>query len=339
MIDLLPDADQSAYAEAVSAVLRDNLPLDSLASDALRHPAPEQYWRQWAGLGWFRFAVPEAHGGLGATLVEETLAHRELGRHLATPNALATSAAVWLAHRAGEAEIAEQLMSGEASASFGIAEHPRQVQAEISGPVLAVDAGPSSYLLVMGAENAGLLRISDVQAGREMRGIDDRTRVIECMADKSSVVALTTDPLDLLHVRVLMAAHAAAAAEESCRLAVEYAKLRQQFGKPIGAQQAVAHHCADMAARARGAWAQTRFAAIAVRDHRPDAVYQAESAYLVGIDAALKNAAIGIRVHGGLGFTVGCAIHLYLKRAIFLREAGGGVRQSQRRLLAQASAL
>lgn len=337
MIDLSPDSDQAAYADAVVTVLRDTLPLESLVADHTTQSGPAAHWPQWAQLGWFRLAAPESLGGSGGTLVEELLAHREFGRHLVTPNVLATSIAVSMAQRAGATDLAEEMMSGTRIASLAIPLVPLQGHPQVDGEILAVDAGPDGLLLTMGDSELVLLDAAGLEPLREARGIDSRTRIVRCAADHVSPRLSVSEPAALLHARVLVSAHAAVAAEESCNRAVEYAKLRQQFGKPIGAQQAVAHHCADMAARARAAWAQVRFAGLAARDERADATLQVESAYLLAVDAALKNAAIAIRVHGGLGFTVGCAVHLYLKRAMLLREFGGGVRGAEERLLAQVS--
>jgi alkylation response protein AidB-like acyl-CoA dehydrogenase len=92
-----------------------------------------------------------------------------------------------------------------------------------------------------------------------------------------------------------------------------------------------------MALRSRAALAQTAFAAIAERDGRPDATFQVAAAAIVASDAALLNATMAIRVHGGLGFTAECDVHHYLKRAHLLERLAGGRRRNQVELLAEPS--
>jgi hypothetical protein len=138
---------------------------------------------------------------------------------------------------------------------------------------------------------------------------------------------------------LLVAAQLTGMAEAARDMAAGYAKLRVQFGKPIGSFQSVAHHCADMALRAEAATSQLYFAAIAERDGRADATHQVAAALLVAGDAAFQNATLNIRVHGGIGFTAECDAHNFLKRTVLYRAITGGAAPHQQRLLATASTL
>jgi alkylation response protein AidB-like acyl-CoA dehydrogenase len=111
-------------------------------------------------------------------------------------------------------------------------------------------------------------------------------------------------------------------------MSVEYAKVRQQFGKPIGSFQAVKHRCADMAVRAEVARSATTYAAVAVRDAAPDADFQTAVAKVLCGDAYLKNAADNVQNHGGMGFTWECDAHLFVKRSRAF-DASVGSRRSQ----------
>lgn len=332
MIDLDPTPDQAMFADAVEQVLRRTHPLESLVNDGDTSPPPDR-WREWAELGWFRLGVEERHGGLGTTIVEEILAHRLFGRHLLTPALLATTISAAIAADAGEAELAEVLMAGRQRAAFAMPLDSQHFTGRRDVEVLAADAAAAQVLLVLLNDEALLLRGGEIAAKEDVKSIDDSLVLCRIRSRDARIAVRRGAGPALHHATVLIAAHLAAAAEESCRLAVEYAKLRQQFGKPIGTFQAVAHHCADMASRARAAWAQARFAALAVHHARGDAAFQADAALIVSNEAANKNAAIAIRVHGGLGFTTGCAVHRYLKRAILLREVVGGVQSAARRLI------
>jgi alkylation response protein AidB-like acyl-CoA dehydrogenase len=115
-------------------------------------------------------------------------------------------------------------------------------------------------------------------------------------------------------------------------MGVEYAKLREQFGRPIGSQQAIKHHCANMAIAARCARDQVGFAAVAVDEGRADATLQVESALFVAGRAALDNAGANIQIHGGIGFSDEADPHLLLKRAQVLLAVAGGLEAANVRL-------
>jgi alkylation response protein AidB-like acyl-CoA dehydrogenase len=96
---------------------------------------------------------------------------------------------------------------------------------------------------------------------------------------------------------------------------VEYGKVRQQFGKPIGSFQAVKHRCADMAVRAEVARSATTYSAVSVRDAADDADFQCAVAKILCANAYLQNAADNVQNHGGMGFTWECDAHLFVKRS------------------------
>jgi alkylation response protein AidB-like acyl-CoA dehydrogenase len=122
---------------------------------------------------------------------------------------------------------------------------------------------------------------------------------------------------------VLAAAYLTGLAAAAAALATEHAKTREQFGKPIGVNQAIKHACVDMEIAASAAQAQTFFAAIALADGRSDARLQVLSAATVAGSAAVDNASAGIQVFGGMGYTFENDMHLYLKRAHVFRHLFG----------------
>jgi alkylation response protein AidB-like acyl-CoA dehydrogenase len=98
-------------------------------------------------------------------------------------------------------------------------------------------------------------------------------------------------------------------------MSVEYAKQRTQFGRPIGAYQAVAHRCAGMLLETESARSAALFAAWAA-DSDPDAVPMAASvAKVTAADAGWRVTASALQVHGGIGFTWEHDLHFLLKRA------------------------
>ncbi len=112
-------------------------------------------------------------------------------------------------------------------------------------------------------------------------------------------------------------------AEAARDLAVDYAKTREQFGRPIGSFQAIKHRCADMAITARALRAQLGMATLALHGGWPDAGLQVDTCRLLAARTALANAAACIQIHGGMGFTAECDAHLYLLRAHLYEHLGG----------------
>jgi len=126
---------------------------------------------------------------------------------------------------------------------------------------------------------------------------------------------------------MLAAAEAAGVASWCCQTATEYARVRRQFGRPIGSFQAIKHLCASMLCRAELATAAAADAASAA-DQAPDELpLAAAAAAAVALDAAVDNAKDCIQVLGGIGFTWEHDAHLYLRRALALRQLLGGTAQ------------
>src|SRR5204863_2710735 len=118
----------------------------------------------------------------------------------------------------------------------------------------------------------------------------------------------------LQRIEIALAAELVGVAQRTMEMAVEYAKERQQFGRPIGAYQAVSHRCAQMLLETEGARACTLYASWAA-DHEPDSLPLAASmAKAYAADAGWRVTASALQVHGGIGFTWEHDLHFFLKR-------------------------
>lgn len=158
--------------------------------------------------------------------------------------------------------------------------------------------------------------------------------------DASGAVPLrSVDPLTPLHrvpasgppdpVAVLLtAAEQLGTAGRVCELAVQHARTREQFGRPIGAFQAVQHLCADLLVRAETARAAV-YAAAVTADPADIA-----AARLLADEAAVRGARDCLQVHGGMGFTWEADVHLHLKRAWMRARRAGGSAESEELLAA-----
>lgn len=297
-----PSVDQRALASAVAEALDGLLPIARLHQTA--HETTET-WSALQDLGLFGVALDESEGGSGLGAAEEALIVLALGRRLAAPSVLATIGAAHAQWNGGEPP------------GLGA----RRVAAAYSamGKTIVVD-DPSAALI--------LLRSPTPQvhaAAAETRVLDDETwtiRLDEIESLGNSLAGFA--PREALRLRLLDAAVLAGLAEAALDMAVAYAGLREQFGRPIGSFQAIKHRCADMAVAVRGARDLVTFAAIAFDDRRDDAEMLIESAFLMAGAAALDNAGANIQVHGGIGFSDEADPHLILKRTqVFLAVAGG----------------
>jgi alkylation response protein AidB-like acyl-CoA dehydrogenase len=122
-------------------------------------------------------------------------------------------------------------------------------------------------------------------------------------------------------------------AEAALDQIVEYAKLRETFGRKIGSWQAVRHPCADMAVRAEAARSELWYAAAAIKEGRPDAHVHLDAAKHLANLAAHANADTNIQLHGGIGVTDDHHAHLLLKHSMLLSRLFGAKRALLSRLL------
>ncbi|HYM73644.1 MAG TPA: acyl-CoA dehydrogenase, partial [Stellaceae bacterium] len=114
---------------------------------------------------------------------------------------------------------------------------------------------------------------------------------------------------------VALSAEMCGAAQRVLDMTVEYAKLRETFGKPIGSYQGVKHKCADMLVEVENAKSLTYYAAWAFDGHEADAPLAVSMAKAYASDASRKVSNAGIQLHGGIGMTWEHDLHLYMKRA------------------------
>jgi alkylation response protein AidB-like acyl-CoA dehydrogenase len=288
-----PGPDQVALAASLGESLSSILPVSRLRE---AQEESVETWNALRELGVFGVSVPEDRGGSGLGMADEALIVIELGRCVVTPSVLATVGAAGLRWANGRSPV-----PGEVRVAAGYRRAEQLLIRSEGGAALY--PRPSSSRLV-----------------------DDKlwsSRLLE--TDRLGEALLTTEPMEALRLRLLDAAVLAGLARAALEMAVAYAGMREQFGRPIGSFQAVKHHCANMALSSRLASVQVSFAAIAMDDARDDARLQVESALFVAGTAALENASKNIQIHGGIGFSDEADPHRLLKRARLLIEIAGGL--------------
>jgi alkylation response protein AidB-like acyl-CoA dehydrogenase len=321
---------------------------------------------QAAALGWTGLLVAEQWGGAGAGMLEAVVVAEELGAHLvpmpflssAVLGAAALSAGGsaaqqqrWLpALASGELRAAALLTgpAGRAGAGFldvqAIGDGDGVRLRGTSGFVL--DGAGADLMLVAarrpGDPDPGLFAVESTSPGIEVSELlsVDRTRQLATVVLRDVRVAASAalpgsaQALEAMFQRgsVALAADAAGAARRALDMAVDYAKQRHQFGRPIGSFQAVKHKLADMYLLVQGAALAVDGAARAL-DAGQDARRLVAVAASYSRDAATTVTGDAIQVHGGIGYTWEHDCHRLFKRAKF-DEAFLGDPSAHRDLLA-----
>ncbi|WP_455711603.1 acyl-CoA dehydrogenase family protein [Streptomyces iakyrus] len=179
--------------------------------------------------------------------------------------------------------------------------------------VAAVDGGLVEWLAEADAVRG------DTSGAVPLRSLDPLTPLHRVPAARPA-----SDPVAIL----LTAAEQLGTAGRVCELAAQHARAREQFGRPIGAFQAVAHLCAGILVRAETARAAV-YAAAVTADPADIA-----AARILADEAAVRGARDCLQVHGGMGFTWESEVHLHLKRAWVRTQRAGGVTESEELLAA-----
>jgi alkylation response protein AidB-like acyl-CoA dehydrogenase len=320
-MDLTLGPEQEAVRDAIRGVLADRLPIASVRALIGAEPAlDEGVWREAGALGWFGLGLLEAEGGAGYGLPEEMLLFVELARALTPGPWLGT---VLAAHALAGSTDHRSVHAGVLTGTHRVAvvDDPR----DAGGAAVVADPQAAQGFLVLGAGTVRYVAADARGVAVDATGSIDPTRRLGCVRLGGVPAAPLAADAGALRARatLLVAAEAVGVAERTLEMSVEYAKVRQQFGRPIGSFQAVKHRCADMAVRAEVARSLTTYAAVALRDGEADAARHVRAAKALAADAALANAGDNVQNHGGMGFTWESDAHLYLKRAWALEHAFG----------------
>ncbi|MGM0346703.1 acyl-CoA dehydrogenase family protein [Streptomyces sp. Adlamb9] len=288
--------DQRELKKGVRRLLERRFPREALRA-AVDAPGrlDRELWRALGAAGFFALTLPEAAGGVGLGRPEAVLAFEEAGRALLPGPLVATHLAAGTVAGAADGETVVAAVDGRLVEWLDAADVVVQGDATGAVPLRSVD--PLTPLHRVPRANA---------------------------ADPLAVDPPAVDPLAAL----LTAAEQLGSAVRLSELAVQHARTREQFGRPIGAFQAVQHLCADLLVRAETARAAV-YAAAVTGDPGDIA-----AARLLADEAAVRGARDCLQVHGGMGFTWEADVHLHLKRAWVRAQRKGDVTESEELLAA-----
>jgi alkylation response protein AidB-like acyl-CoA dehydrogenase len=303
-------------------------------------------WKQMADqLGLQGLAIPEAQGGSGYGFVELGVVFEEMGRNLIcapffSTVALAANLAMVVGGQGPEWLLTEIAGGGTATVAFteangkwtedGIAATATKSgdSYKISGEKMFVVDGHTAGSLVVAARTAtgiSLFGVKGDAAGvtRTALSTMDQTRkqakiVFDgaegwLWGEEGKGWEYLTKMLD--RAAILLAAEQVGGAQKVLDMSVEYAKVRVQFGRPIGSFQAIKHKCADMLLEVESAKSAAYYAMWAASEDNDEVPVVASLAKAYCSDAYFHAAAENIQIHGGIGFTWEHDAHLYFKRA------------------------
>ncbi|MDT5362758.1 MAG: hypothetical protein QOC69_4520 [Mycobacterium sp.] len=291
-------------------------------TDGANHPAA--LWSAAADVGWQGLAVAEEYGGSGFGLSELAVVLEAQGRELCPGPFLPTVAAAVVIDRCAPDSVHAQLLPGLADGSvvgalglsgsvtvgsdLVVAGESPAVLGAPDAAVLAVMAGDDVVLVDADADGVTVTTLSSLDTTRSIGSVALRNvavaeeRVLRGAARRARTV-----------FRILASAEAVGISWATLDMAVEYAKVREQFGRTIGTFQAVKHHAANMLVNAEQTTAATWDAARA--DDLDSAWFAGAVAASHAIRTQIFNAQYNIQLHGGIGFTWEHDAHMYLRRA------------------------
>jgi alkylation response protein AidB-like acyl-CoA dehydrogenase len=347
---LAMSSEQVELRESVRRFLADRAPLARVrelmaADDDSTDPSV------WAAvssqLGLPGIAIPEEYGGAGFSFTEQAIILEELGAALYTGPYLASAVLAATALLASSDEGAKHdllpgIASGETIATLAFTEDDGSWEPEAArltatkhgdGWLLeghksfVLDGSAAGLVLVTGQTEDGLslFAVDGAASGLRRRPLAalDQTRKLARLEFGSVAGRLIGSPGDATAIMakvldtgaIALAAEQLGGAQRVLDMAVEYAKIRHQFGRPIGSFQAIKHKCADLLLEVESLRSAVLYAAAAVAEDSPEVPSLASLVKALASDTYFHAAGENIQIHGGIGFTWEHDAHLYFKRA------------------------
>jgi alkylation response protein AidB-like acyl-CoA dehydrogenase len=297
--------DQKLFAEGLRELLTKECPPATVRAawdDGTGH-APE-LWAHLAEMGVFGMLVPEADGGMGGSEVDLVLLLEELGR-AAVPGPVFETAAV-VAPALGDAAIVGTVA--------------------IDGSPYVPHAHVADVVLVPG----GLVRTADATL-TDVDGIDGGRRLFT-IAGASTEAVEYDEELAFDRGALAAAAFLVGLSERMIDVAAEYARQREQYGRPIGVNQAVKHLLADALLKVEFAKPAIYRAAWSIAEREPLRARDVSMAKAFASDAAYRTSRSAMQVHGAIGYTWEADLQLWMKKAWALQRAWGDATFHRRRV-------
>ncbi|MGH3250830.1 MAG: acyl-CoA dehydrogenase family protein [Trebonia sp.] len=352
-------AEQDELRDSVRRFLTDRAPLPRVrelmeTDDGIDRAVWEQAGAQ---LGLLGLAIPEEYGGSGFTFAEQAIVLEELGAALyggpyLASGVLAATALLASPDDGARRDLLPGIASGETIATLAFTEDdgswdPAAVRltATATGDgwrldghksfvldgasaglilVLAVaDGAPSLFAVEAGAAGLAPAVLPTLDQTRKLARLEFDGVAGRLIGSPGAAAAVMDRVLDV--AAIALAAEQLGGAQRALDMAVDYSKVRHQFGRPIGSFQALKHRMADLLLEVESLRSAVNYAAAAVSDGSEEVPVVASLLKAYASETYFHVAAENIQIHGGIGFTWEHDAHLYLKRAksseLFLGDA------------------
>ena len=334
------DEEQEMLRKSAQEFLSSRYPIEKVAELADGAGFDPGSWSEVADLGWTGISLAEEAGGAGMSFLEEMVVIEELGRAL-YPGPFFSTVVLALPALAGT-ELVEQVATGKTAATlawagadgdFATSSLPTRATRDgdgwrLSGPTLFVpDLAVAELVVVAGESDQGIglwavQRDGEGARWEELPTVDSTRRLGSLSLENAPGRLLTDDARVLERIRdralAALAVEAVGVADRALQLAVEHAKTRHQFDRPIGVFQAVSHKLADAYVEVENARSLAYYAGWAVANHVDEAPEAAAAAKGYAAEAAIHVCEKAIQAHGGIGFTWEHPLHRYYKRALWI---------------------
>jgi len=298
-VDFDLDADQRALRDAARDLLDDASSMERVR--ATTGGLDDDLWKQMVGQGWLAMELVEDAGGLGLGFVETAVLAEQVGAHVSPAPFASSTLAAWAFRQLdGHADMADRLLDGSTIGTVAWAGE-LVVDGPVADIVLVADDGG------VGLVHGGLPAVTGMDLTRSIASppADGGVRLGDA--------ALATALLD--RGATLYALDLLGSAQAMLDVGTDHAKVREQFGQPIGSFQAVKHRLADALVDVEGMRSAAWYAAWAVGAGAEDASIAASVAKSWCSDAGPRVMDSVLQVLGGIGFTWEHDLHYYLKRA------------------------
>jgi alkylation response protein AidB-like acyl-CoA dehydrogenase len=324
-----------------------------------------------AGLGWTGLIVPENLGGLGLTMLDLAVLAEEMGRAVVpgpffSSSVLAALALVHAPAAAAKKEWLPRIASGEAIGTLALLEESDRLDADgvalrctktrtgyrLNGTKMFVTDAHVADVLVVAARGRGqgeggvALFLVPREAGgvsiEPLQDVDQTRRPCEVrfrnvevalagrLAEEGKAWRVLSRVMD--GACVVLAADSLGGSQRALEMAVEYSKVREQFGRPIGSFQAIKHMCAEMVSEIEPARSLVWYAAYAYDHELRNAPRAAAMAKARLGDVYSRTTNRAVQIHGGIGFTWEHDMHFWFKRAKWNEAAFGSPDYHRERL-------
>ncbi|MCG8673505.1 MAG: acyl-CoA/acyl-ACP dehydrogenase [Pseudomonadales bacterium] len=317
--------DQLLFAESIKDFLQNEVTPESIRESWDSETGRSQdLWNKMVELGLTGMLVPEAQGGLGMREIDFVLIAQECGR-VALPEPIVDTAMVVTPLLKDLVDkdprcvsLLEKVATGETKVAIGHAAND-----------LVSDAHIADYLLLTQGHQIHLLAKADVDLEAQ-QSVDPSRKLfaVKWEANDETLLINGSDGVGLLAATLNRAAVGTAAqllglSEKMVEMTVQYTQDREQFGKPIGTNQALKHHMANCAVKNEFAKAVLHRAAYTVTEKPVHGDFAVSHAKLAAGEAANLAAKNSIQCYGAMGYTWECDLHIFMKRAWALDKFWG----------------